>query len=69
MSISSVKRSLVVVAWREGLHLRPASGLVRLANGDVGLVFEGGDTHRREWIRFYRLPLAWLTDGQDGRPG
>lgn len=32
MSISSVKRSLVVVAWREGLHLRPASGLVRLAH-------------------------------------
>jgi len=49
------------------IHAGPSSysGLVRLANGDVGLVFEGGETHRREWIRFYRLPLAWLTDGTD----
>ncbi len=41
------------------------SGLVRLSNGDVGLIFEGGVKHRREWIRFVRLPLAWLTDGKD----
>lgn len=44
------------------VHAGPASysGLVRLENGDVGLVFEGGETHRREWIRFCRLPLDWL---------
>jgi len=49
------------------IHAGPSSysGLVRLANGDIGLVFEGGETHRREWIRFCSLPLAWLTDGCD----
>ncbi len=41
------------------------SGLVRLPDGDVGLVFEGGAKHRREWIRFTRLPLAWLA-GSEG---
>jgi sialidase-1 len=52
---------------RKLIHAGPSSysGLVRLANGDVGLVFEGGETHRREWIRFCRLPLSWLADGQD----
>ena len=52
------------------VHAGPSSysGLVGLPDGDVGLVFEGGETHRREWIRFVRLPLGWLTDGQDG-PG
>jgi sialidase-1 len=52
---------------RKLVHAGPSSysGLVCLANGDVGLVFEGGETHRREWIRFCRLPLAWLTDGED----
>jgi sialidase-1 len=50
------------------VHEGPSSysGLVRLPDGDVGLVFEGGETHRREWIRFVRLPLSWLTDGADG---
>lgn len=45
------------------IHGGPSSysGLVRFPNGDVGLVFEGGEAHRREWIRFCRLPLAWLT--------
>ena len=44
------------------VHAGPCSysGLVRLPDGDVGLVFEGGEQHRREWIRFVRLPLAWL---------
>jgi phosphotransferase system HPr (HPr) family protein len=31
LSIRSVKRSQVVVPWEEGLHLRPAARLVRLA--------------------------------------
>ena len=49
------------------IHAGPSSysGLVRLKDGDVGLVFEGGETHRREWIRFYRLPLAWLVEEAD----
>ena len=49
------------------IHPGPSSysGLVRLKDGDVGLVFEGGETHRREWIRFYRLPLAWLVERAD----
>jgi len=70
------RRMTVRISYDEGrtwpvkklIHAGPSSysGLVRLANGDVGLVFEGGETHRREWIRFCRLPLAWLTDGRDG---
>ena len=49
------------------IHPGPSSysSLARLPDGDVGLVYEGGREHRREWIRFARLSLAWLTDGQD----
>lgn len=45
------------------IHAGPASysGLVRLDHDTLGLVFEGGTTHRREWLRFCRLPLAWLS--------
>lgn len=47
---------------KKRVHAGPSSysGLARLPEGDVRLVFEGGETHRREWIRFVRLPLAWL---------
>jgi hypothetical protein len=38
---------------------------VRLPDGDIGVLFEGGEKHRREWIRFSRFSLAWLTDGAD----
>jgi len=50
------------------VHAGPSSysGLVRLSDGDVGLVFEGGEQHRREWIRFVRLPLQWL-EAETGR--
>ena len=50
------------------IHAGPSSysSLVRLPDGDVGLVYEGGHEHRREWIRFARFPLAWLTDGRHG---
>lgn len=41
------------------------SGLVRLPDGDIGLVFEGGEKHRREWIRYMRFSLGWLTGGKD----
>ena len=49
------------------IHAGPSSysALVRLPDGDVGLVFEGGEKHRREWIRFMRLPLAWLAEGKE----
>jgi sialidase-1 len=49
------------------IHAGPSSYslLVRLPDGDIGLVYEGGEKHRREWIRFVRFSLAWLTDGAD----
>ncbi len=49
------------------VHAGPSSysGLVRLSDGDVGLIFEGGEQHRREWIRFVRLPLQWLEAEND----
>ena len=49
------------------IHPGPSSysSLVRLPGGDVGLVYEGGAKHRREWIRLARISLAWLTDGRD----
>lgn len=49
------------------IHPGPSSysGLVRLPDGDIGLIIEGGEKHRREWIRFVRFSLAWLTDGAD----
>lgn len=49
------------------IHAGPSSysSLVRLPNGDIGLVYEGGQQHRREWIRFARISLEWLTDGND----
>ena len=50
------------------IHAGPSSysQMIRMANGEIGLLFEGGATHRREWIRFVRFSLAWLTDGADG---
>ncbi len=68
------RKMTVRVSYDEGatwpvkklVHPGPSSysGLAGLPNGDVGLVFEGGYGHRREWIRFTRLPLAWITDNQ-----
>ena len=45
------------------IHAGPSSysTLVQLANGDIGILFEGGEKHRREWIRFARFSMAWLT--------
>lgn len=55
---------------RKLIHAGPSSysGLVRLPDGDIGLLFEGGEKHRREWIRFVRFSLAWLTDGVEAGP-
>jgi formylglycine-generating enzyme required for sulfatase activity len=49
------------------IHAGPSSysSMVRLPDGDIGLLFEGGEKHRREWIRFVRFSLAWLTKGKD----
>ncbi len=49
------------------IHAGPSSysTMVRLPDGDIGLLFEGGEKHRREWIRFVRFSLDWLTDGAD----
>ncbi len=51
------------------IHAGPSSysGLVRLPDGDIGLLLEGGEKHRREWIRFVRFSLSWLTQGDDKR--
>ena len=49
------------------IHAGPSSYsiLVQLSNGDIGILFEGGEKHRREWIRFARFSMAWLTGGED----
>jgi len=49
------------------IHAGPSSysTLVQLSNGDIGILFEGGEKHRREWIRFARFSMAWLTGGED----
>ncbi|MBX7257816.1 MAG: SUMF1/EgtB/PvdO family nonheme iron enzyme [Candidatus Hydrogenedentes bacterium] len=46
------------------LHPGPSSysTMVRLPDGDIGILFEGGEKHRREWIRFARFSMAWLAD-------
>ena len=44
------------------------SCLTVLPDGDIGLIYEGGDKHRREWLRFARFSLEWLTDGKDKLP-
>ncbi len=48
------------------IHAGPSSysTLVQLSNGDIGILFEGGEKHRREWIRFARFSMAWLTGGK-----
>jgi len=45
------------------IHAGPSSysSLVSLPDGNIGLLFEGGNTHRREWIRFVRFSPEWLT--------
>lgn len=49
------------------IHSGPSSysTMVRLPDGTIGLLFEGGEKHRREWIRFVRFSLQWLTGGAE----
>jgi sialidase-1 len=42
------------------------SCLARLPDGDIGLLFEGGERHRYQKMILARFPLAWLTDAKDG---
>jgi len=41
------------------------SCLARLPDGDIGLLFEGGEKHRYQKMMFARFSLAWLVDGKD----
>jgi len=52
------------------IHAGPSSYscLTILPDGDVGLIYEGGEKHRRQWVRFARFSLEWLTDGKDRLP-
>jgi len=49
------------------IHPGPSaySCLVVLPDKTIGCLYEGGQTHRREWIRLARFSLEWLTDGGD----
>ncbi len=52
------------------LHPGP-SAYSNLAVGRDGMIlcfYEGGEQHRREWIRVARFNLEWLSDGKDALP-
>ncbi|MCE1197528.1 MAG: SUMF1/EgtB/PvdO family nonheme iron enzyme [Marinilabiliales bacterium] len=55
---------------RKLIHAGPSSysTMVRLSDGTIAMLFEGGEHHRREWIRFVRFTLDWLTDGMEEGP-
>jgi sialidase-1 len=63
-------------AARKRLHAGPSahSCLIVFPDMTIGCLYEGGDKHRREWLRLARFTLDWLTDGADtvdrpaGRP-
>lgn len=49
------------------IHPGPAaySSLTVLQDGTIGLLYETGDAHPYERLRFARFSLEWLTQGQD----
>ena len=49
------------------IHQGPSSysSLAILPDNTIGLLYEGGEEHRRAWIKFARFNLEWLTDGAD----
>jgi hypothetical protein len=54
------------------LHAGPSaySELARLPDGDIVCLYESGEKHSYEWIRFARFPLTWLTSaGPDSNAG
>ena len=53
------------------IHAGPSaySCLAVLPDGSIGLLYEGGEVHRRERLRLARFSLEWLTEGKDGTGG
>jgi sialidase-1 len=51
----------------KSIHPGPAaySNLAIAKDGTILCFYEGGEKHRREWIRLTRFNLEWLTDGKD----
>ena len=49
------------------LHEGPSSYscLTVLPDGAIGCIYEGGEDSRRQWLRFARFTLSWLTEGKD----
>jgi sialidase-1 len=52
------------------IHPGPSaySNLAVAQDGTILCFFEGGQAHRREWIRLARFNLEWLTEGKDALP-
>jgi len=52
------------------LHGGPSSysDLLVLKNGDILCLYEGGQEHRREWLRLARFNLDWLTESKSEQP-
>jgi sialidase-1 len=52
------------------IHPGPSaySNLAVARDGTILCFYEGGEKHRREWIRVARLNLEWLTEGKDVLP-
>lgn len=52
------------------IHAGPSaySDMAVLSDGTIVCLYEGGETHRREWLRLARFNLEWLTDGRDAAP-
>jgi sialidase-1 len=44
------------------------SCLAVFPDGNIGLIYESGNKHRRECLRLARFSLEWLTDGKDKLP-
>jgi len=41
------------------------SDMAVLGDGTILCLYEGGVTHRREWLRLARFDIEWLTDRRD----
>ena len=74
-STEARERMTVRLSYDEGktwavsklVHAGPSaySCLVVLPDVTIGCLYEGGEAHRREWLRLARFTLDWLTDGAD----
>jgi len=78
-STKSRKFMTVRMSYDEGLtwpvskllYVGPAaySSLAMLQDGDIGILYESGDIHYAERIRFERFTIQWMTDGRDAYAG